>query len=236
MYNDQTMYVYGGFSQRCEDFCDDIWFYDMYVGGWRQVYAAGVLSKLYYETVDITKVYYSANEVPNITNGWAGPGRRWRHSMVAGKEYKDESTGKMYQNMAIFGGHRLWHGFAADNSKENSWDSYEKLPPGGYLDDLWIYTKELDTKTVPGETLKQSNGRWKFMDANITCRPNPGRTWSQRNDQICERLWPNPRAGHGSVYDTKRNRIWIFGGYNTYFPYLSTDGIGAGINFFILLH
>jgi len=26
----------------------------------------------------------------------------------------------------------------------------------------------------------------------------------------------------------KRNRIWIFGGYNTYFPYLSTDGLGSG--------
>lgn len=32
MYNDQTMYVYGGFSERCVDYCDDIWFYDMYVG------------------------------------------------------------------------------------------------------------------------------------------------------------------------------------------------------------
>lgn len=31
-FNDQTMYVYGGFSQRCVDFCDDIWFYDMYTG------------------------------------------------------------------------------------------------------------------------------------------------------------------------------------------------------------
>lgn len=36
------------------------------------------------------------------------------------------------------------------------------------------------------------------------------------------------RAGHGSAFDSQRNLVWIFGGYNTYFPYLSTDGIGSG--------
>lgn len=30
MHDDGTMYVYGGFSQRCADYCDDIWFFDIY--------------------------------------------------------------------------------------------------------------------------------------------------------------------------------------------------------------
>lgn len=30
MFDDGTLYVYGGFSQRCEDYCDDIWFFDIY--------------------------------------------------------------------------------------------------------------------------------------------------------------------------------------------------------------
>lgn len=44
-------------------------------------------------------------------------------------------------SMMIFGGHRLWHGFATDNSESNSWSSYAEYPKGGYLDDLWVYTK-----------------------------------------------------------------------------------------------
>jgi hypothetical protein len=31
MHDDGTLYVYGGFSQRCEDYCDDIWFFDIYL-------------------------------------------------------------------------------------------------------------------------------------------------------------------------------------------------------------
>jgi hypothetical protein len=31
MFNDGTLYVYGGFSQRCADYCDDIWFFDIYL-------------------------------------------------------------------------------------------------------------------------------------------------------------------------------------------------------------
>lgn len=30
MHDDGTLYVYGGFSQRCGDYCDDIWFFDIY--------------------------------------------------------------------------------------------------------------------------------------------------------------------------------------------------------------
>jgi hypothetical protein len=30
------------------------------------------------------------------------------------------------------------------------------------------------------------------------------------------------------VIDTKRNLIWIYGGYATYYPYIKTDGSGSG--------
>lgn len=45
------------------------------------------------------------------------------------------------QPMAIFGGHRLWHGYSIENSQTNNWDEYVTRPIGGYLNDLWIYTK-----------------------------------------------------------------------------------------------
>lgn len=230
MYNDQTMYVYGGFSQRCVDFCDDVWFYDLYMGGWREVYEAGALSRLYYEVRGIDFLYYSDVDVPKdpSASGWAGPGKRWRHSMVIGDEFV-AADGKPSQPMAVFGGHRLWHGWSLENSQANSWENHTTYPAGGYLNDLWIYVKELDYETTAGETLKTSQGTWRMLHANESCRPTPGLTWDTRNLITCEVNWPQERAGHSSAYDTKRGRIWIFGGYNTYFPYLSTDGLGSGI-------
>ena len=44
----------------------------------------------------------------------------------------------------------------------------------------------------------------------------------------CSIEWPPARAGHTAALDHVRNVMWIFGGYNTYYPYLSTDGPGAG--------
>lgn len=50
-----------------------------------------------------------------------------------------------------------------------------------------------------------------------------------RFDISCTTTQPTGRAGHASAFDDKRNLVWIFGGYSTYFPYLSTDGIGSGM-------
>lgn len=31
LFDDGTLYVYGGYSQRCTDYCDDLWFFDIYL-------------------------------------------------------------------------------------------------------------------------------------------------------------------------------------------------------------
>lgn len=133
-FEDGTMYVYGGFSQRCADYCDDIWMFDIYLKSWRQVYAAGGLSKL--------DGFVKEGEI------WGGPGKRWRHSMI--------NVGNI---MVVFGGHRIWHGFAFENSEDNDWLDYTTYPKGGYLDDFWVYTKVLDTVTEDGSDYKTSEGR-----------------------------------------------------------------------------
>jgi hypothetical protein len=86
-----------------------------------------------------------------------GPGKRWRHSMVGAKAVYDPVDGYTKQRMAIFGGHRLWHGYSQENTQDNNWDTYVTRPIGGYLDDLWIYTKYLDF-SFPGQTFKTNNG------------------------------------------------------------------------------
>lgn len=106
MHDDGTLYVYGGFSQRCQDYCDDIWFFDIYLRvsfstlcgypllqstisffnppvvswhmfppqSWRQVYAAGALTKLYSDVFFEEIVQVDASKVPvdNTTSRFAG--------------------------------------------------------------------------------------------------------------------------------------------------------------------
>jgi hypothetical protein len=103
--------------------------------------------------------------------------------MIAGKEY--QSGDEKLQNMAIFGGHRLWQGYSPENSLLNDWSSYVTRPVGGYLNDLWIYTKYLDY-SFPGQTYKSNNGRWKLKQPLEQCFPNPGLSWDSRYDFIVD--------------------------------------------------
>lgn len=153
-FSDETMYIYGGFSQRCSDFCDDLWMFDIAMKAWRQVYSEGELSHL-------------DGFLDNY--GWGGPGKRWKFSMTNDDEI-----------VAIFGGFRLWHGYAQENSEANDWSNYKTLPPGGYLDDLWFYTKTLDFTTKPGSTFKSATGVWQKVIPREICRANPGISWASR--------------------------------------------------------
>ena len=47
MFNDSTMLIYGGFSQRCEDYCDDLWSFDMRDNTWMEVSDSDSASSLH---------------------------------------------------------------------------------------------------------------------------------------------------------------------------------------------
>jgi hypothetical protein len=218
IFDDGAMLIYGGFSQRCTDYCDDLWMFDVQLQVWREVYYPNTLSRLMAEVLpDGTEVPYTPGEVPVDNGGFAGPGKRWRHSMVGGDAYLD-SDGRMKQQMAIFGGHRLWQGFSAENSQNNDWGNYSARPAGGYMNDLWIYTRELDVTGLQGVDLLSYLGSWTEVLPIQVCGL----------ENTCSSTWPSIRAGHASAFDSVRNLIWIFGGYATYFPYLSTGGEGSG--------
>lgn len=95
--------------------------------------------------------------VDNTTSAFAGPSKRWRHSMSIGEAYYDPNDGNMKQTFALYGGHRLWHGYSQENTQENNWGVFETRPSGGYLDDLWTYTKILDF-SEPGLAFKTNDG------------------------------------------------------------------------------
>mmetsp|Transcript_24240 Transcript_24240/g.48206 ORF Transcript_24240/g.48206 Transcript_24240/m.48206 type:complete len:1055 (-) Transcript_24240:30-3194(-) len=200
MFDDKTMLIYGGFSQRCEDYCDDMWSFDLRDNSWMEIYPIGSLGD---------------NE---------SPGKRWKFSLLSG--VTDPFTNE--QSMIFFGGHRLWHGFSLDNSQDNNWDSYDMYPKGGYLNDLWTYTKRtlLPDEDVP--MTSEGYGEWSRKLPVEKCQASPGVEWSSRNDITCRTDWPKERAGHAGIYDKGRNGIWIHGGFTAYYPYISTDGAGSG--------
>lgn len=65
-------------------------------------------------------------------------------------------------------------------------------------------------------------GRWRQIKPSKRCFLSPGLTWADRNDVECEELWPSGRAGHAAALDESLNGMWMYGGYSTYFPYIST--------------
>lgn len=124
------------------------------------------MTNFYTDTFFDETITLNATDVPvdNTTSKFAGPSKRWRHTMAIGKSYYDDSDGYYKQKIAIYGGHRLWHGYSEENSQDNNWNVYETRPKGGYLDDLWIYTKYLDY-SYPGETYKANNGKFLIFDS-----------------------------------------------------------------------
>ena len=192
MLNNNSMLVYGGFSHECEDYCDDLWSFDLKSGTWTEIYPVG----------------HSAN------NNYSNPGKRWRFSFLGATNETQNSF------VILFGGHRSWHGFASDNSFENSWESDRFHPKGGYLDDMWIFSNDLTDDSV-------KTGTWSRQEPKESCDIAPGATWESRNDELCRIYWPRGRAGHAVAYDKRRNGMWLFGGYTSHYPYMSSHDPGS---------
>ncbi len=41
IFHDDTMVVYGGYSHRCLDYCDDVWAFDLRDNTWHEIYPRG---------------------------------------------------------------------------------------------------------------------------------------------------------------------------------------------------
>ena len=260
MFNDTTMMIYGGFSQKCEDYCDDMWSYDIrssealagQAGGWMEIYEMGQF-------------------VAKSGEAAATPGKRWKFSVICDGE-----------TMYMFGGYKIWHGFSSMNTRDNEWSDFSdpQFPPGGYMNDFWAYKKAILTEEIPrndyditcgwvepGTTIGRCLEPEKFPLCTLTlnCCPilvpiqssglpwglgeyadfglwseflpqsvefrDPGDTWASRNDKSTITYWPQGRAGHAAAYDISsglcRRRMWIHGGFTTYYPYIKTSGAGA---------
>ena len=184
IFDDGTLFVYGGFSKWCQDFCSDMWAFSI-----PDCKDRGLCT--WHQLADV---------------GNAGPGRRWRATVVG------DGT-----HMFLFGGHRMWHGFGKDNTRSNSWQFLDQFPLGGYLDDLWVYEHSGNASQL---------GKWHQILPLETCHDTPGRSWEQLFDITCTITWPSPRAS--AALEIVGGELFLHGGYTSYYPYPDADSAGAG--------
>ena len=194
MINQTTMIVYGGYSHACDDYCDDVWFFDFNQLLWTSIYQSGTSNN----------------------DDHRHPGKRWKFSMVSGMDAVENTI------IIVFGGHRLWHGFASDNSASNNWRSFDIFPHGGYLDDLWVLERNTTGFWEWNQQLRNYN------NGNPICYTDAVK--SPFNGNGCKLVdWPTARASHAAVFDEQRGGMWIHGGYSTYYPYPSSTSAGSGL-------
>ena len=141
VFGEQWVVVMGGFSHRCKDFCGDVWVYN-FDDVWHNPHECVCPHS---DPWDPKTCCWRelANPIPS-------PGGRWRAATVVRRN-----------ELFLFGGHRLWHGFSEQNTHKNKWANMDvckydtvcagqknqtlpihrmgRLPLGGYLDDLWSW-------------------------------------------------------------------------------------------------
>lgn len=103
MFKDETMLIYGGFSYRCVDYCDDMWAFDARDNSFLEIYELGHFKK----------------------DARSSPGKRWKFSLVPG--FLNPVTKE--QTMIIFGGHNQWEHDGQTGYLNDLWLYTKKLLP-----------------------------------------------------------------------------------------------------------
>ena len=221
------LWVYGGFAMFCEDYCIDMWTFEL----------PEYRNELNEPWNDEFPRWREMKEYDSVS---PHPHQRWRQGHV--------NVGGWW---VMFGGYRLWHGFKVENWIENDWGVYDVdctpenwdicNPNGGYLDDLWVF--EICDDAACTTDLKTL---WKRKFQEYTYISNPGIAWDDRNRKTLVSVWPVGRAGNAmtstncnATYRGKDCLVWMFGGYRVVLPYpetsspgyLATKGLSSGRGF-----
>ena len=160
----------------------------------------------------------------------------------------EETAARPPWDWVMFGGHRLWQGFARENSAENDWNSTATYPFGGYLDDLWTITwdrsggssSSLTSSSPSVSPSSASSGSsssnrstavrgaivWQQLLPRESCYAHVGATWESRNELACTIHWPPPRAS--AALTVHGGSLYLHGGFTAQYPYPQVLGRGSG--------
>ena len=208
MLNETTMAVYGGYSNECEDYCDDMWLFDFLSLKWTKV-------------------------EPGPTT----PGNRWQFSMVSdgsssiylfgghrlwhGFSSDNEASNRWQNTDEIPKGGYLNDLWMYGNIDDSARSSQKSMRPDDYHSSLLSRTSDTNNNAAEKQ--------WIEIKGKTTCVDAPGLTWESRHDQYCEIIWPSARSGQSSVYDEKRGGMWIHGGFSAYYPYPTSKDSGSSL-------
>jgi hypothetical protein len=199
MLDEHTMVVYGGNSQSCDDYCDDMWAFDLRTNLWYELSSP---------TGSLQDVGMDRKSVASTPEDYsvAGPGVRWRFTMLGGFLHPILNR----PICIIFGGHRKWDNVISNNASNFNFKT------NGYLNDLWMYVRgeegESSQRNISSK-LSESAGKWIRLEGKDLCDAD-----AVKKDS-CRSFWPRGRAGYAAVYDKVRQGIWMHGGYSAYYPY-----------------
>ena len=227
------MYIYGGFSQFCEDYCNDMWSFDIAASA-----TPGINAWTKITTFDYIQPH---------------PGKRWRFATAT-----QTTRLFLFGGHRLWHGYsptnseeNQWSDYNEQPCPAEEWDvdstiQYVINPRtkickdrGGYLNDLWEYN--------------QVTGLWRAYNPFVQILPDPGEAWDDRFNMKNVTTWPNGRAGHAmllsgdcqfpeklgaevnfmlletaSARANKTCFLFVFGGYRTEHPYPTTGSFGAG--------
>ena len=246
---DGTLLVYGGYGEMCEDYCADAWTLNLGAClGWRAAAApcawvqhGGAGRGEAEEEGRLDDARATDPFAPPPTRP-PGPGKRrgMAHAQptpsdaaalfgppAGSNASNSRGDGGRRWEWVMFGGHRLWHGFAAGNSLANSWnESTPQLPFGGYLDDLW--TAAWEPASSSSSAASPSAGRlvWRQVRPREGCYAHVGPTWEARHELACAVTWPPARAS--AALAVHGRSLFLHGGFGASYPYPQVLGRGAG--------
>jgi len=170
MLDEHTMAVYGGNSQECGDYCDDLWAFDFRTNQWSEL-----ISRSGREGVD----WRSTNAT--IDEG-TGPGVRWRFTMLGG--FLDPVFHR--PALIIFGGHRSW---------DRKIKTAQPFQTSGYLNDMWMYIKSPDDDSSERNS---SLGKWILLKKNGAFWPQSRAGYAAAYDKKRYGIWMH--GGYSAYY------------------------------------
>ena len=173
VFDNGIMYIFGGFSQFCEDYCNDMWAFDVGKVSWAKITSFDYIQ-------------------PH-------PGKRWRFStaMQSARMFVYGGHRLWHGFSATNSEETSWDDYSKVGCSAEEWDvdstiQYVIQPRttickdmGGYLTDLWEYN--------------QVTGLWREYDPIVTTIADPGLAWDSRSNIRNITTWPKGRAGHAML-------------------------------------
>ncbi len=219
--NDEFLVIFGGFSQFCQDFCDDAWLFVLPELG----EAASTPGERWVELKTATtpgKRWKAATTLVDSSRIILFGGHRLWHGFS-----KDNSRSTRYSKTDEYpnGGYLddMWEW---DLSSCRQRDTTDGSLPVHLVGNLDARIAQYAATCVSNWTMFERKRNCSSVSLLENGQLKPGYTWEARHDMICHTVWPQERAGHGIL--NHQGSLYMFGGYRTFFPYPHTRGAGAG--------